>query len=331
MSNHFSGPNLKFPGDDARLDITDLYVFQSPQNRDATVLVVDVNPLMTGSEFHPDAVYRINIDNNADALPDVTFTFTFTPPVAGAQAGTVYHATGPQARQLEPAGEVLVRDNPVGFGAAAQAVQAGRCRLFTGVRSDPFFADVEGYLHGFEFTGDDLFSGKNVLAIVLEVPNDMLGDDPCIGVWAEASVRRDGVLVQVDRGGQPSTTPFLNIEEAKAAYNAGHPVDDLVTYLTPWTERLQELGGYSMDDATAAVRRVLPDILRFDRTRPAIYPNGRNLTDDVFDTRMAFLSQGKYISDGVGPHDDLLAEFPYLGVPNISGTDGDQNGALTLP
>ena len=29
MSNHFSADNLKFPGDDRRLDFTDLFVFQS--------------------------------------------------------------------------------------------------------------------------------------------------------------------------------------------------------------------------------------------------------------------------------------------------------------
>jgi hypothetical protein len=30
---------------------------------------------------------------------------------------------------------------------------------------------------------------------------------------------------------------------------------------------------------------VLPDILRYDRARPAGYPNGRLLTDNVFDAR----------------------------------------------
>ena len=29
MSNHFSAAYLKFPGDDARLDLTDLFVFTS--------------------------------------------------------------------------------------------------------------------------------------------------------------------------------------------------------------------------------------------------------------------------------------------------------------
>jgi hypothetical protein len=44
MSNHFSAANLKFPGDDARLDLTDLFVFAAPDNPDKTVLIIDANP-----------------------------------------------------------------------------------------------------------------------------------------------------------------------------------------------------------------------------------------------------------------------------------------------
>ena len=74
--------------------------------------------------------------------------------------------------------------------------------------------------------------------------------------------------------------------------------------------------GYSPDEATAAVLTVLPDILKYDTTRPASYPNGRSLTDDVFSARMAFLTHGEVTSDGLKPHDDLLALFPFLGLPN---------------
>ena len=61
---------------------------------------------------------------------------------------------------------------------------------------------------------------------------------------------------------------------------------------------------------------MLPDILKYDSTRPASYPNGRGLTDDVFSARMAFLTHGAVTSDGLKPHDDLLALFPFLGLPN---------------
>jgi hypothetical protein len=57
MSNHFSADNLEFPGDDARLDLTDLYVFQAPADPGTTVLIINVNPFMTAPAFHPDAVW----------------------------------------------------------------------------------------------------------------------------------------------------------------------------------------------------------------------------------------------------------------------------------
>jgi len=44
MSNHFSADNLKFPGDDRRLDFTDLFVFPSAEDPGKTVLVIDSNP-----------------------------------------------------------------------------------------------------------------------------------------------------------------------------------------------------------------------------------------------------------------------------------------------
>jgi hypothetical protein len=56
MSNHFSAAMLKFPADDARLDLTDLFVFASPQSPGKTVVIIDVNPFMTGADFHSDGV-----------------------------------------------------------------------------------------------------------------------------------------------------------------------------------------------------------------------------------------------------------------------------------
>jgi hypothetical protein len=316
---------LKFPGDDARLDLTDLYVFASPEAPGKTVLILDVNPFMTGADFHPDAVYRINIDNDADVRADVAFSVVFSESDGGAQTGTVYYATGSEAREPEPAGEVLVEGTPVGFDETARPVEAGPCRLFIGVRSDPFFADGEGAFHGFEFTGDDTFAGKNILSIALEVPNDMLGAAPEIAVWCTASVRRDGKLVQVDRYGNPSFNPFF-VDELKNAYNAGDPTDDVANFLEPWS-KLLESRGYPPAVARETVLTVLPDVMHYHRNRPAHYPNGRVLTDDVYDIRMAFLTYGRITADGVPPHDDYLTEFPFLGLPNAQA-EGDAAAGL---
>jgi hypothetical protein len=315
MSNHFSAANLKHPGDDARLDLTDLYVFAAPDHPDRTVLIMDSNPFFKGNGFHPDAVYRINVDNDGDALADVAFSFAFSEVKDRTETGSAYYATGSQARQPAPAGEVLIDSTPVGFDAMAGPVQAGRCRLFFGKRSDPFFVDAEGFFHGMQWTGKDTFAGANILSIALEVPDDMLSTGPLIGVWMTVSLRRDGVLVQMDRGGNPAFNPILNADDLKDQFNSTQPVDDVQNYLEPLSETLQQ-HGYSADEARAAALTILPDVLRYDRRRPAHYPNGRVPTDDAFSTRPAFLTHGHVTSDGLKPHDDLLTVFPFLGLPN---------------
>ena len=40
------------------------------------------------------------------------------------------------------------------------------------------------------------------------------------------------------------------------------------------------------------------------------------MTDDVFSTRMSFMTHGQANPQGVKPHDDLTAEFPFLGTPH---------------
>ena len=338
MSNHFSADNLKFPGDDRRLDLTDVFVFPataSPEHHHTllhrhhpgtTVLIMDSNPTsapppipapVTGPEFYPGAVYRINIDTDGDNHADVAFTFVFSEYENGRQTGNAWYATGAQARQAEPGGEVLAEGIPVSFDGTVQPVEANGIRLAAGLRSDPFFADVEGALHGFVWTGHDDFADNNVDSIVLEVPDDMLGG-PVIGVWASISRHSNGVLEQLDRGGNPTINPFINPDGEKNLYNSRQPADDVANYLGPWSKILENAGGYTPEQAKAAALQVLPDILHYDRTQPATYPNGRILTDDVYSLRFAWLTNGKVPPSGLKPHDDLLADFPYLGPPNPS-------------
>src|SRR6516164_2582437 len=123
MSNHFSADDLKAPGDDRRLDITDVFCFKSSKDPDKMMLIVNSNPSAPapkpiqarGPEFYPGAVYRINVDTDGDAHADVAFTFTFSEYQDGAQTGTGWYATGEAARQPEPAGQVLAEGFPVNF------------------------------------------------------------------------------------------------------------------------------------------------------------------------------------------------------------------------
>src|SRR6266853_4656888 len=71
MSNHFTGLNLGPPLGDQRLDLCDLYAFQSPTDPARTVIILNANP--NADALHPDAIYRLNIDNDGDCLTDIAF------------------------------------------------------------------------------------------------------------------------------------------------------------------------------------------------------------------------------------------------------------------
>src|SRR5262245_1614466 len=108
VSNHFSGLRLAPPAEDARLDLTDLYVFPTPRDPTRTVLILNSNTFAQAAAFHPDAVYRINIDNDGDAETDVAISFVFSEPDDGRQRATVSLARGADARSAEPTGEPII-------------------------------------------------------------------------------------------------------------------------------------------------------------------------------------------------------------------------------
>lgn len=76
-------------------------------------------------------------------------------------------------------------------------------------------------------------------------------------------------------------------------------------------------GGIRRKKQLARLRHCCRISCRYDPTRKASYPaNGRALTDDVADYFVSILSNGKVKEDKVGPHSDLIAEFPYMGAPH---------------
>jgi hypothetical protein len=133
-------------------------------------------------------------------------------------------------------------------------------------------------------------------------------------------VRKDGQLLHVDRAGHPSVSSFFNTDDTKEEYNASEPVNDRTRWLEMFIHLMGHTGNYTREEAIDAIdaHALLPDMLNFDPSRPAKYPNGRVFTDDVINHRLSFLSKGDIPPDGLKPHDDTLAVFPYLGTPHPS-------------
>ena len=221
-SSHREAPLLL---NDAEVDHTDVYAFVSPDKSNTVTLIANVSPFQDpagGPNFYPFATsahYDINIDNNGDAKPDITYRWTFkTQDMRGTK--TILYNNGPvtsfkdktllfkQTYTLQEikggttktlADNVEVAPSDVGnasmpnYAALRQEARTslpGGGMTFAGQADDPFFLDLRIFdlLYGGNLseTGNNTTAGKNVNSIALQVPIKSLtaGGDSVIGVYA---------------------------------------------------------------------------------------------------------------------------------------------------
>ncbi len=208
MSNHFTGLSLGPPLGDQRLDLCDLYAFQSPTDSARTVLILNANP--NADALHPDAIYRLAIDNDGDLQNDIAFSYVFSTPQDGRQTVDVFLAHGDEAQEPEAVGEKIFDAVEVSFGKTPDIHQSGKFSFFAGARSDAFFFDFDGIKNLFDisgtrnftsphlaelggkspWTGQDSNTEANVFSTVLELPTEYLGPDPDIRIWGRCSLRQ---------------------------------------------------------------------------------------------------------------------------------------------
>jgi len=259
----------------------------------------------------------------------------FLKPQNGKQTFNVFLAKGTEGRSPEVVGKQIVTDAEVSFGPKPNLVKAGDYTFFAGSRSDAFFFDFDGIKNLFDirgkrnftephltgkapWTGVDSNTQANVFSMAVELPTRELAPKPEIRIWGRCSLRQNGKLIHADRAGHPSVSSFFNTDDTKLEYNASEPANDRQRWLEQFIHLMGHTGNYTREEAIAAIdkERTLPDVLSFDPSKPAKYPNGRVFTDDVIDYRLAFLTKGECPPSGLKPHTDTLKIFPYLGTPH---------------
>lgn len=319
-------------------DINDVYAFQGA-NASKTVLVMTTNPAINafGGKFGANVRYIINVDNNGDAVQDIAYVVRFDNDEAGDQDYTVKRYRGNNAVTLAH-GSVRGHGSTEGSG---RAPLLGNGRVFAGVRSDPFFFDLTGFVGtlfniGTDNLGDnptDTFVNFNTNAIVIEVPDAELGRH--IGVWGKTTWWNGSAWVAGDQMGRPAINTVFNTKlvdpnasTTKNQFNATPPSQqrtahggqfrtNVITTLTNINKVLKTgKPDYTVAQAQGLAGFLLPDVLTYDTSTKAGGLNGRDLDDDVIDIELGITTNGSVTSDGVGPHSDYRSTFPYLGRPH---------------
>lgn len=148
------------------------------------------------------------------------------------------------------------------------------------------------------------------------MPNSALGNNPKLGIWSRVLIPKDGnPFFQIDRMGRPFVNVVFTKENDKDTFNRIEPKRNKELFAKKFADLLESFG-YSPESAQQTALTLLPDILDYDYSSSEGYRNGRKLTDDTIDIQLAVLTNGRVTTDKVGPHQDLLAAFPYLGSPH---------------
>ena len=210
----------------------------------ADVLILNANPL--ADALHPDAIYRLAVDNDGDLSNDIAFSYVFSEPKDGEQTVDVYLAAT-QARSAEARRREDLLQRRRFVRPEPNIATSGDFTFFAGARSDAFFFDFDGVKNLFDTSGGRNFTALTFAANhrgpewiptpsqrLLDRDRDAdrdLGADPDIRIWGRCSLRRDGELLHVDRAGHPSVSSFFNTDDTKEEYNASEPVNDRTRWI----------------------------------------------------------------------------------------------------
>lgn len=207
-SDHMDTPEVEL---NPRMDINDVYAFPTPGNANNVTLVMTTSSPIAGqsASFDPNLLYQLKIDNTGDGIEDQVFQITFDDNTGASQNVTV---RGPVAPVTAGTKTVLATGGTVATGLVNTSITSGSMRVFTGLRADPFFIDLEQFFKilpdrrpstgalsipltqtatSFRNPGVDLLRPFNALAIVIEVPKTQLQSstaaDAKFGVWGTIS------------------------------------------------------------------------------------------------------------------------------------------------
>ena len=337
MSHHFDTDQAK---SDPRLNICDLYIFKGGGG-ERTVLAMTCCAdagISSPDTFHPEGIYAFRIDLNGDSKEELAFKFRF---------GEAQHAAGDEHRHVQPV-QVLsagatelpeLQGVAIAKGMTGEVLEDGDVKAFAGMAPELWAADAIAFFTMLSNLFDknkfdpaafehkqNLFHTRNVMVMVLEVPNHLIGAGD-INVWATVSLFGHAAEVQVARWGLPLITHLFlanpSTPELPAEFHASPPANDAERFGPAIAKLTARLAGYAGNTADPEkygqdlADRLCPTMLPYSIGTQASFEvarfNGRPLTADAYDV-MVSLATNRAVADGAAPAADrVISEFPYYG------------------
>jgi hypothetical protein len=347
MSHHF---DTQLAARDPRLNVANAYLFDAAPDRTVLMMTCSADAaLSTPADFHPAALYEFRFDTTGDGRDDTAFQVRFTDPIQRAGQGpcqefTVHYVTG---LDLAVDTAECIAGKPVFSAGLNTARRVGAIHGFAGLVGDMWAADafaVSTMLRAFHVdrrfeepasANRCGFDGRrNALAIVLEVPNALIGQGQ-MAMWSSISLYAHTTKAQVSRFGTPLFTQlFLSSwrQPLIERYNKVGPERDIELFAEPVRRFVAEfsalagLGRISGAYAAGVTAQLIPTVLPYTLGSAAMFTtetiNGRPLGTDAFDV-MVSLAAGRSLGDGVAPDlSRLRSVFPYYWPPYTAAEQG---------
>ncbi|WP_339685755.1 DUF4331 family protein [uncultured Nonlabens sp.] len=185
-ADHLDAPNVR----NMNTDIADFFAFEG-ENSTSTTFIVSLPAGSAASNFDENVMIEINIDNTGADVPGAfpaSVGVTEELVIQALRQGDKMYFFGPYAPNSTTLNSTIDTNEAIGsvtIGSPGELLTGG-IRAFAGQRQDAFFFDFQQFntvigtapAEGFGTTGTNAFTGANVNAIVLEVPNVLLGTAP---------------------------------------------------------------------------------------------------------------------------------------------------------
>ncbi|GAL01304.1 hypothetical protein JCM19314_748 [Nonlabens ulvanivorans] len=164
-------------------DIADFYAFEGA-DANSTTFVVTLPAANASAQFDENVLIEINIDNTGVDAGTTGVTEDLV--IQALRQGDKMYFFGPYAPSSTGLNSTIDTNELAASVDIGSMTTVGGVNYFAGLRQDAFFFDFEAFNNvismapatGFGTTGNNTFAPLNVNAIVIEVPNSMLGTAP---------------------------------------------------------------------------------------------------------------------------------------------------------